>query len=181
MILFASASYFIGARAIYKNKYYPSIYTRVIWLLTSINAVVSVLILHNNFSVILFALLGLGGSAVILFLSLKKSKKIFGTTELICTILLMITLLVWIFADIPLLNLSIGLLVVLIGGIPTIKKVIKNPRDEDFLFWFFFAIASLISLIGADKSSISGYLYPLAIACFDSMMTLLCLRRYLLH
>lgn len=178
IMLFAVASYFLGAKAICQNKYYPSIYSRIIWLLTSINATASVILLKNNFYVIAFAIIGLLGSIVILLLSLKKSKRIFGMTEVISTALLIVSLAVWLFMDIPLLNLSIGLIVVLIGGIPTLKKVINDPKDENLLLWLLFTIASVITVIGADKSHLSGFLYPTAIAAFDGTMTLLCFRRY---
>lgn len=179
IIIFASASYIIGANSIYQNKYYPSVYTRIIWMLTSLNSTASVILLKNSFSVILLAVIGLIGSLLILILSLKKSKKIFGLIEIISTILLVMSLALWIFTKLPILNLTIGILIIYIGGIPTLIKVIKDPKDENLSLWLFFGIASILSLIGAEKSHISNYLYPLAITIFESVMTLLCLRRFL--
>lgn len=178
IIIFTIASYFFGAKAIYENKYYPNIYSRIIWLLLAINGLVSVILLKNNFSVILLAALGFLGSSLILILSLKKSKDIFGLVELITTIMLIITLIIWIFNKLPLLSLSIGLIITFIGGIPTIVKVIKNPKDEDILFWLFFGLASGITLLVTDRVTISAYLYPLFFTVFNGGMTLLCLRRY---
>jgi hypothetical protein len=179
IILLIGASYFIGAKAIYQNKYRPSIYTRIIWFLLTVNSFASVILLKNNFSVILFSGLTLAGSLIILLLSLKKARRIFGPTEIISTFLLMVSLAFWVFTRLPLLNLSIGLIISFIGGIPTLKQVIKNPNDEDILFWLFFALAAIITLISADKSNISGYLYPLYLAIFNIIMTLLCMRRYI--
>ncbi|MDO8265056.1 MAG: hypothetical protein Q7T34_01645, partial [Candidatus Parcubacteria bacterium] len=116
-------------------------------------------VLKNNVTVILLAGLGLLGSLVILLLSLKKSQKVFGRTELITSLFLVFSLAVWIFTKLPLLNLTIGLIAHFIGGIPTYKKVIKNPRDENTLFWFFFGIASILTFITTDKTHISVYLY----------------------
>lgn len=172
-------SYAIGAKSIIDSKYRPSIYSRVIWLFLAINNFASVLILKNNFTVILLAGLALLGNLSILLLSLKKSQKTFGRTELLSSILLAISLAVWTFTRLPLLNLTIGLIAHLIGGIPTYKKVIKNPRDEDTLFWLFFCIGSILTFIITNKTSVSAYLYPLYFALFDGLMVLLCLRRYI--
>lgn len=169
----------MGAKSIYQNKYTPSIYSRIIWILVAFNSFLSVIFLGNNSSVILLASLSLLGNFLILALSLKRSKKVFGYTEIICSILLILSLIVWIFTRLPFLNLTISLIIFLIGGIPTYKKVIKNPRDEDLLFWLFFALASLLALVTTDKAHLSGYLYPLFFTIFDGGMTILCLRRYL--
>lgn len=179
IIIFVVASYYFGAKAIIQNKYSPSIYSRIIWLLLATNSYASVVALKNNFEVLLLAGMGLLGSLLILLLSLRKAKQIVGATEIISTILLAISLCIWIFTKLPLLNLSIGLIAHFIGGIPTYTKVIRDPKDEDTLFWLFFAIATSISLISADKSQVSGYLYPLYLFIFECGMTLLCLRRYI--
>lgn len=173
------ASYFMGAKAIYQRRYAPSIYSRVIWFFLAVNAFASVIALQNNPSVVLLAGLGLLGNLTILLLSLKHSKKVFGFTELIATLLLILSLGVWLITRLPLLNLTISLIAFFIGAIPTYKKVIKNPKDEDLLFWLFFALASLLTFIITDKTNLSNYLYPLYFAIFDGVMTLLCLRRYI--
>lgn len=167
----------MGAKSIIQGKYYPSIYSRVIWLLLAINAFASIVALKNSPGVFLLAGLGLLGNLLIFVLSLKKSKKVFGVTELISSVLLLLSLGIWVFTNLPLLNLTISLIAYFIGAIPTYRKVLKNPNDEDLLFWLFFALASLLTLVGTDKAHISAYLYPLYFAVFDGGMALLCLRR----
>lgn len=179
IIFFVTASYFMGIKAILGNKYRPSIYSRVIWFLLAINNFVSVLFLKNSYSVILLAGLSLVGCSAILLLSLRKSKKLFGLTELISTFLLLVSFVFWIFTRLPLLTLILGLIITLIGGIPTLKQVIKNPNDEDILFWFFFAIASAITLASTNIYQLTNYLYPLFYLLFNTTVTILCLRRYI--
>ena len=125
------------------------------------------------------ALLGTLGSLIILILSLKKSKKIFGIVEIISTILLFISLGFWILTKLPSLNLSIGLIVSFIGGIPTFAKVIKNPKDEDILFWLFFTLGSLVTLLNTNMNLIKDYLFPMYYLVTNGVMTLLCAKRYL--
>lgn len=179
IVILVAASYFFGVKSIFQNKYAPSIYSRIIWILLSVNNFVSVIALENSFSILLLAGLGLIGSLTILLLSLKKSKKVFGAVEVVSTILLALSFGVWVFTRLPLLNLTIGLIAHFIGGIPTYKKVLENPRDEDTLFWLFFALASIVAFVGADKNNLSGYLYPLYLVIFETGMTVLCLRRYI--
>src|SRR3989344_1787787 len=179
IVLFVMLSYISGSKAILNNKYRPSVYSRVIWLLLVTNGFISVLALRNSFAVILLAGLGVLGNLVILFLSLKKSSRIFGKTELVASIFLIFSLFVWLFAKLPFLNLSIGLIAHFIGGIPTYKRVINDPRDENIWFWFFFFIATMLTIISTDKTHISNYLYPLYYALFNGSMFLFCLRKYI--
>lgn len=179
IILLITASYFFGAKAILENKYFPNIYSRIIWLLLAINGLVSVILLKNSPSIVLFALMGFMGCLLIFVLSLKKSKKVFGPIEFISTIFLFLSLGFWIFTRLPFLNLTIGLIISFIGGIPTFIQVIKNPNDEDVLFWLFFALASGVTLFDSHSTNISGYLFPLYYLVINFSMTLLCLRRYL--
>jgi len=153
-------------------------FSRIIWLLVALNGLASVILLGNSSSVILLAVLGFLGSFLIFTLSLRKSKALFGTTELVSTVLLLLCLALWVFIKIPFLNLAIGLIITFIGGIPTYIKALKNPYDEDILFRLFFMLASLIAFYNSDKSTLSGYLFPLYFIIMNAGMTLLCLRRF---
>lgn len=179
IVLCICASYYFGAKAILENKYKPNLYSRVIWLILAINGTISVILLQNASSVIWLALLGLVGNIVIFSLALKKSQRIFGPIEKISTILLIVSMLLWILLRSPILNLTIVLLVTFIGGIPTYLGAMKDPKSEELLFWLFFALGSLISLIYTDHTSIVEYLYPLFFFVVNTGVTALCLRRYL--
>lgn len=172
------ASYFAGAKAILENRYQPNVFSRIIWLLVALNGLASVILLKNSMSVILFAGLGFLGSLLILVLSLRKSKVSFGLIELISTILLLLSLVLWFFTKVPFLNLTIGLIITFIGGIPTYIKALKDPYSEDIPFWLFFTFASLVTLYNSDWSTLSGYLFPLYFLVANAGMTLLCLRRF---
>lgn len=178
IILFIFLSYFFGIKSILNNEYRPSIYSRIIWFILVLNNFISVVLLKNNFSVLILAGLGLVGNLVILTLSFKHSKKEFGKIEFISSVLIFISLAVWIFTKLPLLNLTIGVIAHFIGGIPTFQKVLNNPNDENLPFWLFFLIASLLTLITTDLSSISEYLYPLYFSLLNGVMTILCLRKF---
>ena len=177
ILLFTVASYFFGAKAIVENRYRPNVFSRIIWLLVALNGLASVILLKNSSSIILFAVLGFLGSFLIFVLSLRE-KASFGLIELISTVLLLLSLALWFFVRIPFLNLTIGLVITFIGGVPTYIKALKDPYDENIPFWLFFTLASLVTLYNSDRSTLSGYLFPLYFLITNAGMTLLCLRRF---
>ena len=106
IIFFVAVSYYMGIKAILGNKYRPSIYSRIIWFLLAINNFVSVIFLKNSYSIILLAGLSLVGCFAILLLSLRKSKKLFGLTELISTFLLLVSFVFLDFYTITFININ---------------------------------------------------------------------------
>jgi hypothetical protein len=179
ILCFVIFSYFVGAKSIYSGKYQPSIYSRIIWFLLTLNSFASILALKNSNIVLVYGSLALIGNLVILLLSWQKSPRVFGRTELISTVLLGISLAIWIFTRLPILNLSIGLIAHFVGGLPTIRRAFNKPRSENIHFWLYFCIASILTVLVTNKGSLSDYLYPLYFALFDGLMVTLCLRGYL--
>jgi hypothetical protein len=177
--LFVTLSYAAGINAILRKNYKPSIYTRIIWFGIAFNNFASIFALHNSLGIKVMTSLALIGNTVILVLSLKKSKRTFGRTELISSILLAASLIIWLTTHAPFINLTIGIIANFIGGVPTLKKTFEDPRGEDFWFWFWFIPAALLAWIAADASQLSGYLLPAYVFFFDVVMVLLILRRYL--
>jgi uncharacterized membrane protein len=136
--LFSSLSYLVGFISILRKKYQPKLFSRIVWLALSINNLISVLLLSMGMETRILAWVTFLGSALIFIGSLTYLKYDFGLAEKIAAALLLISGLIWITTDIPLLNLFIGLIAHFIGSIPTLVRVIKKPEEENFSFWFFF-------------------------------------------
>ncbi len=175
---FSLASYFTGVRAVLKGQYKPSLYSRIIWFLLAVNALVGVIRLGNGKDVVALSLMQTLGSLCILLASLKYSIFEFGKTEKIASALLMVSGAIWLFGNYPAINLFISLLAHFIGGIPTLRGVIKRASAENVLFWTFFAIASGIAVMTADKSSLKNYVFALYFLVFNLTMATLALRQY---
>ena len=178
IILFASLSYLIGFYEIYKNKYKPNLFTRSVWLALAFNNLFSVIKLHNQDVTLALAWVTLLGSLLIFGASLFKGDKQWSKNETIPAILLLVSLFIWIFSDIPILNLCIGLLAHLLGSIPTVIRVIKNPKSESVPFWALFAVASILGIFLVQNGSFKDYLFLGYFCVFDGSMTLLSLRKY---
>lgn len=179
IIILASLSYFFGLRAVLNGQYKPSIYSRLIWGLISINSFIGVLALHNNMGVIALAGVQLFGSLAMFLASMKFCVKTFGKTEIICTLLLVLSLIIWFVLKSPIINVLISLIAHFIGGAPTFLSVWKKPDSENFFFWLFFALASLLAYISADKLVFKSFIYAIYFLIFDSTITVLSLRQYI--
>jgi hypothetical protein len=176
ILLFGTASYFVGTREMLQGKYSPSLFSRIIWLLLSINAFVGVILTGTSSSIIL-ALIFLLGNLSICIVSFWKGTRDFGLTEIICTVLLVVSILIWVFIQAPLINLTISLVAHFIAGIPTYKKVWLNPKSESVGFWSLFFIASLLSLFTIETFDIYKVIFPLYFTIFDGSMFLLAMRK----
>lgn len=181
IIFFASLAYVFGVYSMFKKEYKPSIYSRLVWFLIGVNSFFGVLALKNSAQTIILAIIATLGMLIMFLGALRFSVKTFGKTELICTILLLISVVLWITVNNPIISLILGLVAHFIGGIPSLKQVIKDPHSEFIPFWLSFGVASLLVFIQADKSSINLYLYPLYFMAFDILMSGLAARKYLKH
>ena len=177
ILLFGTASYVVGVRQMIKNQYSPSTFSRIIWVLLSINSFAGVVLSNGSQSSILLGGIFLLGNIAICIVSFWKGIRKIGKIEYFCLVLLLISSVIWIFFNQPLLNLVISLFAHFIGGIPTYKKVWLNPKSESFGFWSLFFVASLLSVFVAQTTSLIVILFPVYFTLFDGGMTLLTLRK----
>lgn len=161
----------------FKNKYSPSTFSRVIWVLLSINSFAGVIISNSSTSSIVLGGVLLLGNIAICIASFWKGTKTIGKLEYFCITLLLISALIWIFLDAPLVNLSIGLFAHFVGGLPTYKKVWIDPGSESLGFWSLFFFASLLSIFVADTHFLKDLILPIYFSLFDGSMFLLALRK----
>ncbi len=160
-----------------RNNYSPSTFSRIVWVLLSINSFIGVFLSNGSKSSILLAGIFLIGNIAMCVVSFWKGTRTIGRLEYFSLALLLISLVIWIVFYAPLINLIISLLAHFIGGIPTYKKIWVNPKSESFGFWSLFFIASLLSIFAAHPSSLKIIIFPLYFTFFDGSMFLLSLRK----
>lgn len=175
--LLGISSYAAGAWKMLRNKYSPSVFSRIVWVLLAINSFVAVVLSGSSASILLGAILLLGNIAICI-ISFSKGTKGMGNLEYICLVLLAISVLIWIFFRAPVVNLVISLAAHFIGAAPTYKKVWLDPKSEDVTFWFLFFLASALSIFVSDYSSLTTILLPIYFAAFDGSILLLAMRRF---
>lgn len=175
IILFGSASYIAGIWQILKDRYKPNVFSRVVWLLLAINTFEGVVISKSSKPSIILAFIFLIGNALICILSFWKGKIEFGRLEYVCLGLLIISALVWILFQVPLVNLGIGLVAHFIGALPTYNRVWKDGKSESASFWSLFFIASLLTIVASLGDPIKEIIFPIYFTLFDGSMTFLSL------
>jgi hypothetical protein len=171
------SSYFIGVQQMIKNRYSPSTFSRVIWVLLSINSFAGVILSNGSKSSIFLGGIILLGSIAIAVTSFWKGTNTIGKLEYFCLAMLLLSGVIWILFNAPLLNLAISLFAHFIGGLPTYKKVLLNPKSESTSFWLLFFLASLLSIFAASIVSLRDIILPIYFTIFDGSMFILTLRK----
>lgn len=177
ILVLGVGSYAVGAVEMLQGKYQPSMFSRTVWLLLAVNAFAGVLGSHGTTASILLGGVLLAGCTLIWVLSLWKGNKSFGKLEWVCLGLLVISLYIWVVYDAPYVSLLISLLGDLIGGIPTLRNVWKNPKSESLWFWGLFFFSSVLSVVASFGSPWSAAVIALYFTFFDGTVFALCLRR----
>lgn len=171
------ASYAVGVHQMLHGKYAPSVFSRVVWLLLAINSFAGVVASNGSTASAFLAGILLAGNAAMCFVSFWKGSKKFGVLESLCLLLLVISGLVWLLLDAPLVNLAIGLFAHFIGALPTYTRVLAKPESESVVFWLLFFAASVLSIFASKGSTFTSILFPVYFACFDGSLFLLSLRK----
>lgn len=177
ILLFGTGSYVVGVSQILQGKYKPSLFSRVVWLLLAANGFAGVVIGDGSKASVVLAAIFLIGNALVCLASVFKGTREFGRIEYICTALLVLSGMVWIFFDAPLVNLSVTLIAHFIGGVPTLKRVWVEPSSESTGFWSLFFFASLLSVFASPFTSVSAIIFPLYFVVWDGALTFLSLRK----
>ncbi|MEK7586518.1 MAG: hypothetical protein AAB453_01460, partial [Patescibacteria group bacterium] len=106
--LLGTASYVIGVWQMLKNKYSPSTFSRVVWVLLAINSFAGVILSQSSRASVLLGGLLLLGNVAVCIVSFWKGVRTIGKLEYICLDLLEASGLIWIFFRAPLVNLGIS-------------------------------------------------------------------------
>ncbi len=169
-------SYGVGVKQMINNTYAPSTFSRVIWLLLSVNSLVGVILSQSSESSILLAGIIVLGSLAICITSFWKGTRTYGKLEYFCLFLLILSAIVWIFYDAPLVNVGLSLFAHFVGGLPTYKRVLENPLNESKIFWLLFFLSSLLSVFASESFILKLMIVPIFFTIFDGSMFLLTLR-----
>jgi hypothetical protein len=177
IVIIGISSYVIALRQIFKGRYAPNAFSRVVWFMLAIISFGSVVASDGTLASIVLAAVFLLGNAAMCAASLWRGSRAIGVLELICCFLLAASVLVWIIFNAPLISLCTTLFAHFVGAIPTYKRVLKDPRSEDIGFWSLFFTASAISLIASWGMPLASVVFPIYLTLFEGSMVFLSLRR----
>ncbi len=177
IIAFASASYYVGFVQILKGKYSPSFFSRSVWLFLQVNSFFGVILSNGSTASIILSAIVLLGNLLIAIASYWKGTKDFGKLEYFCILMLVISGVIWLVFDSPVINLGISLFAHFIGALPTYKKVWLDPKSESTSFWSLFFIASFLSVLASPGEELTAIIFPIYFVLFDGSIFLLSIRK----
>lgn len=179
ILLLGIATYVSAIIQMRLGQYSPSFFSRGVWLLLGVNSFAGVALSGGSASSKLLAATALIGNVAVFVVSYKKGSRDFGPTEKISLGLFLASCFIWILSNAPIINLILSLIAHFIGGIPTIRRVLERPGSEKALHWYFFFMASILTIFNSDHRTFRTILFPLYFMLFDGMVVLLANRRRL--
>jgi hypothetical protein len=173
----AAISYIVGFVEIAQKKYKPSLFTRTVLLLLAINGFAALQVGGAAQSALALGWAYLIGNIIIWSGSVWRGDYSYSKIEIFSTILLIVSGLLWIIVDAPLINLIISIVANSAGLLPTYRRVLADPKSESSNFWLLFFFASLLSLLTIHDGRLISLLLPIYFCFTDGSLFLLSKRK----
>jgi hypothetical protein len=93
-------------------------------------------------------------------LAFKYSRGKWQRIDGICLAGAGVSLVLWWFSGNPLVALLINTAMDLLGAIPTINKIYRDPTSEDLGFWMISFLAAVLNLLAIENFSLSFTVFP---------------------
>lgn len=97
---------------------------------------------------------------VITLHAFKYSKGRWQPLDRICLAGAGLSLVLWWRSGSPLVALAINTLMDLLGAVPTINKIYRDPDSEDLTFWTISFVASILNLLAIENFAVSFVVFP---------------------
>jgi hypothetical protein len=113
---------------------------------------------------------------VITIYAFKYSQGNWTQLDRICLAGAGLSLLLWWCSGSPLVALLMNTTMDLLGAIPTIQKIYRDPNSEDLRFWVMSFAATVLNLLAIENFSISFIVFPLYLFCLNFVVLILLVR-----
>lgn len=179
LIIISSLLVFISpiiyARAILKGKAKPHRTTRLVLLIITFLATISLFAQHDRVAIWLAGVSGLQN--ILLFgLSIKHGMGGWSKIDLLCLGIALLGIVLWQTTHQPSLALYASIAADFTGMVPALIKTYRFPKTEIWLFFLMDAIASALSLLAVGSYTIQQFSYPLYLMLINFSMVLLIIR-----
>jgi hypothetical protein len=87
-----------------------------------------------------------------------------------------LSLLLWLVSGSPLVALLMNTTMDMLGAVPTIRKVYRDPSSEDLVFWLMSFTSALLNLFAIEQLSLSFVIFPTYLFILNITMLLLITR-----
>jgi len=110
------------------------------------------------------------GTVIVAFLSIRYGTGGWTPFDKVCLLGAGSALLLWWMSGIPFTALIIGILVDIIGYLPTMKKIWHDQGSEDRLTWAMFFIGSILNVFALETWTFEIAILPLYVVVFNAMV-----------
>jgi len=165
----------IYTHAIVKGDAKPHRTTRLILLIISALATVSLLAQHNTVAIWLSGVSTIQ-CIVIFILSLKRGMGGYAKTDIVCLTIALFGIVLWQVTKTPVVALYFAILADFMGMVPSLIKTYRFPHTEVYLPFLLDFFAALFSFLAVKNRTIPEVSYPLYLVFINLAMTLLILR-----
>lgn len=172
----AALAYLVYIVDIFRLGTRPQRATWLIWSVVSILLLVG-LLAKGEQQMIWVPWAFAGGSSVIFLISLWRGVGGWEKLDRICLGGAALSLVVWGLLGTPVVPILINLFVDLMGAIPTVKKVWRDPKSERNFGWIIFTAASTANLFAVKDWDIANGAYVVYMAVCTWLIVYLAYRR----
>ncbi|MFH0773671.1 MAG: hypothetical protein V1922_05165 [bacterium] len=166
----------VYAKAILKGEARPHRTTRLILLIITSLATISLFVQHDTVAIWLAGVLTVQ-SILIFFLSIKYGMGGWSRTDVLCFVIALFGIMLWQTTKDPSLALYASILADFTGMIPALIKTFHFPETEVWTFYALDVCAAIFSLFAVRSFTIQQFSYPLYIILVNLLMVLFVLRR----
>ncbi|MFZ2025309.1 MAG: hypothetical protein WAV51_03440 [Microgenomates group bacterium] len=165
----------IYVKAILKGEAKPHRTTRLVLLLITSLATLSLFVQHDTVAIWLAGISTLQ-SIVIFVLSIKHGMGGFSKMDIVCFFIAFGGIVLWQTTKNPSLALYASILADFVGMVPALVKTYKYPETEIWTFYALDTTAALFSLLAVKTYALQQFSYPLYLMVINFSMVVLALR-----
>jgi len=173
--LIALISPLVYTKAILKGEAKPHRTTRLVLLLITSLATVSLFAQHNTVAIWLAGISTLQ-SILIFSLSIKHGMGGWAKTDLFCLSIAFLGILLWQTTKLPVIALYASIGADFTGMVPSLVKTYHFPYTEIWIFYLLDVIAAIFSMLALSTWTIDQFAYPLYIFAINLAMVFLVIR-----
>lgn len=173
--LLALISPIVYIRAILKGEAKPHRTTRLVLLIVTALATISLLIQQDKVAVWL-AGVSILQSIFVFILSIKYGMGGWGKIDILCLMIALLGIIFWQTTKQPIIALFASIMADFTGMVPALIKTYKFPETEIWTFFILDAVAGTLSFFAVKSFTIEQIAYPIYIAVINLVMVIFILR-----
>lgn len=174
--IFSFSAYLFYIVAIFKGQTKPS---RATWFIWAVEGIILAIVYRASGAedTIWVAVSEAIAPTIIALLAIKYGTGGAEKTDIVCFIGSILSLFLWWFFGSPVIALVANLAIDFFGAMPTIKKSLSKPQEEDRFAWSLTQTGNLFNLFAIDKFLFAVIIYPIYTFIIDGVITGLLFRK----